>query len=448
MPKLFKIQKTAFPQEKYNRRSHSVNRYWDAEDARRRPRPVRRRETAKRDAPQVIEVRMRRPAKVVRDRRHRPRKKLTPEQIVRLVIRLVIALAVAGAAAVAVFVIPNIPPVLLLRANYALENGEREKAKGLYARAVEKSPGNTDAVMSVAQLDLEDGEINETIRFLRAHDNGSEKIAALLAELVPTASLQPDGGVYTDFIRVSASSPREDVTIHYSADGSEVGPDSPVFPDSYLPPEGSTVLRILPVAENGALGDVTVHAFGIRLREPEQVSASPASGAYDKSVRVLLTTGNPDDIIRYTTDGTDPTHSSLIYCAPSSADADGGGILLGGGLNEIRAIAITPQGVASPVAAYTYDLTNIVPDPVGFDVEGGYFYGGFMLHLTTEREENVIYYTTNGLDPDPGSYYTYTYEDGIYLDVGFNAPIRAVAVSPEGRTGDIVQQGYTVRSAG
>ena len=448
MPYHFKTLKTAFPRDKYNRRSRSVNRYWDAEDAKRSPRRARKKPAVRRENPQVVEVRMRKPSKVVRDRKYRPRKKLTPEQIVRLVIRLLIALAVAGAISVAVFVVPNTPPVLLLRAGHALENGERSKAKELYARAVEKDPGNTDAVLSCANLELEDGDINETIRFLRAHDNGSEQIGGMLAQLVPTASVQPDGGVFTDYIRVSASSPREDVRIHYTADGSDVTPESPEFPGSFLPPEGTTCIRILPVAENGALGDVTVHAFEIRLREPDPVTAEPASGSYNRSVRVLLTTGNPEDIIRYTTDGSDPTLSSLIYRAPDEDDPSTGGILLGGGMNTIRAIAVTPQGVVSPVTEYTYDLTNIIPDEVGFDIEGGYFYGGFVLHLTTEREANTIYYTTNGLDPDPGSYYTYEYDGGIYLDVGFNAPIRAVAVSPEGRTGPVAQQGYTVRSAG
>ena len=74
---------------------------------------------------------------------------------------------------------------------------------------------------------------------------------------------------------------------------------------------------------------------------------SPVEGTYERTVSVTITA--PEGTVRYTTDGTEPTESSLIYEGPIETFP---------GENEIRAIAIKDNGIYSDTVVKKYTITT------------------------------------------------------------------------------------------
>ena len=77
-------------------------------------------------------------------------------------------------------------------------------------------------------------------------------------------------------------------------------------------------------------------------------TATPAAGAVASGATVALATTTPDAVIRYTTDGSDPTETSPAYSSPIEITEE----------TTIKAIATAEGFAASDVLEAHYTLTE------------------------------------------------------------------------------------------
>jgi hypothetical protein len=122
----------------------------------------------------------------------------------------------------------------------------------------------------------------------------------------------------------------------------------------------------------------------------EMPSASPNGGTFDAAQNVTLTCPTPGAQIRYTTDGSDPKTSGILYAGPIAVSQT----------TRLRAAA-TLNSVWSPELDKTYTIK--VATPAASYANGTYIADSISVALSCATAGAQIRYTTNGADPTAGS---------------------------------------------
>ena len=104
---------------------------------------------------------------------------------------------------------------------------------------------------------------------------------------------------------------------------------------------GSTYIHV--TLDNGNTDAVYVT---VKKGSASTVTASPASGSYEKGTKITLTASVSGATIRYTTDGTTPTQSSKAYTAPLTLDKS----------FTLKARAYHPDREDGPVVTMNYSV--------------------------------------------------------------------------------------------
>jgi poly(hydroxyalkanoate) depolymerase family esterase len=144
-----------------------------------------------------------------------------------------------------------------------------------------------------------------TWQFFKAHaKSGPDTIA-------PTTTATPVGGTYEGSVTVELKAD-EPVTTYYTADGSTPTKSSPTYSGA-MKLTGSTTLKFFSVDKAGNEEAIKSETYTITGDVTAATTvADPASGTFNSSVDVQLSTNEPATIY-YTTDGTTPTTSSPTY---------------------------------------------------------------------------------------------------------------------------------------
>ena len=166
----------------------------------------------------------------------------------------------------------------------------------------------------------------------------------------------------------------------------------------------------------------------------EYISEEPEYSLDDmkeyEEIQALELTGS-GEAIYYTTDGTDPTESSIKYTEPIRLDE---------GTTEVRAISVNKKGIPSLVVKKTYtiqfpieDAPSVTPSTGAYDTE--------QVIEVVVPENYEAYYTTDGSDPDPDSSSTKKYEGPIDMPVG-STTFKVVLANKKGRLSDVTIRKY------
>ena len=142
--------------------------------------------------------------------------------------------------------------------------------------------------------------------------NGDGTGLTQVTHTVATPAFSPDGGSCGTSQNITISWSTSGTAIHYTTDGTD--------------PTESSTLYTSPVTING---DATLKAKGWKTDYfPSQVKTGvytskvvkpafdPDGGTYTGTQYVTMTCDTPGAVIRYTTDGSDPTESSTVYTTP------------------------------------------------------------------------------------------------------------------------------------
>jgi hypothetical protein len=116
-------------------------------------------------------------------------------------------------------------------------------------------------------------------------------------------------------------------------------------------------------------------------------SFNPASGTYNATVTLAITSQTGGATIYFTSDGSTPTSKSIRYAGPFTLSSSA----------TIRAIAVKSGQVNSPIATAVYTVLNPARTPVISPVGGTYSTAQTV--TITDASGVPIYYTTNGTTP-------------------------------------------------
>jgi hypothetical protein len=154
----------------------------------------------------------------------------------------------------------------------------------------------------------------------------------------------------------------------------------------------------------------------------------PVVGNYTSTFLFSISDAAPQATIYYTTDGTVPTINSTKYT----------GWFYQRTSLTVKAIAVLPGFLPSPVATGTYVIAPPAPAPY-FSHAGGTFAAMLYLTLNDPLLNAAIYYTTDGTTPTPSSTRFTT-----QLTVATTQTIKAIATAPGYLPSPVTTATYTI----
>jgi hypothetical protein len=198
--------------------------------------------------------------------------------------------------------------------------------------------------------------------------------------------VSPVQGRYDETQTVTISTLEPAASFRYTTDGSWPTPTTGTL---YTGPfEVASTATVRAIAYGPGLLDSSVNTTTLTIAAAVPV-ATPAAGNYTSVQNLTLETATPGAEIRYTTDGSTPSASSLLYSSPISLSAT----------TTLKAIALKTGIGASNVFSGTYTISvSLAATPV-MDPVGRNFVDPFGVAITTSTPDAEIRYTTDGSDP-------------------------------------------------
>ncbi len=288
---------------------------------------------------------------------------------------------------------PTSAYVTLGREKYDM--GLYESALQTLSVAVEREPENVDALVLMAQTYTELGQLEEAVDIYES----------LINDIAPGHP-----SAYRNLIRI------------YQQQGYNA--------------EALVLMR--QAAENAT----STQEFTVMLREytPTAPTISYPSGVYNEEIDVKITIP-ANQTVYYTTDGTDPSESGLVYTM-------GTNIHVPEGRMTIKAIGFTADGMPSEQVTESYNV--IIPTPAApkANYQSGSYKTAPKVSLrpggeTDEEKAQIVamYYTLDGRAASTDST---LYTGPIQIPVG-KSTLRAIAVDANGRVSYEMQVSYDVQ---
>lgn len=251
------------------------------------------------------------------------------------------------------------------------------------------------------------------------------------------------GGIYAD--RESGSTVKNgdvinfhtdmsDAKIYYTTDGTTPTEKSPSGNAVVIDGKFGTQVTVIAMAVAGGSEKTTSFAtftYTLMNKLAAPTASVPDGAVFTKDGVVELTaeTGR----IYYTTDGREPSTSSNLYSKSIVIDK----------AVTIKAIAVDSNYQQSEISTFVYDFANQVAPPTA-NYASGELEMGARVTFTTESEDAIIYYRTDGVEPDPEQ------KEGLQVYTG---PIeitkatnfKVMAVKEHFSNSRVLSVGYTVR---
>jgi hypothetical protein len=173
----------------------------------------------------------------------------------------------------------------------------------------------------------------------------------------------------------------------------------------------------------------------IALYETKDPIFELEGGVYDHDISVTLLSAINNATIFFTTDGSEPTYSSNIYSGPILISGDGTVI-------TIKAFAAKEGLDDSNVVSATYTIDFLRIYSPFFDLYAGTYNEDISISLSSETDDAVIHYTTDGSEP---SYSSNIYSEPIRVTGdGTSATIKAFAAKTGMKDSYIVTSYYKI----
>ncbi|MCB5229479.1 MAG: chitobiase/beta-hexosaminidase C-terminal domain-containing protein [Candidatus Cloacimonetes bacterium] len=192
----------------------------------------------------------------------------------------------------------------------------------------------------------------------------------------------PAEGTYETELSVSISSSTPDANIHYTTNNTEPTETSALYSSPITIPQNTTLKA--KAFRSGWTASPTANANYI-LKVEAPIFNLPG-GNYNSPQSVTITTKTPGAIIRYATNGSEPTESSTQYTAPIYINAP----------TNLKAKAFRSNWSPSNTTSVNYLMPIVAPT---FNPQGGTYHSPQSVTMTTKTPGATIRYTTNGSEP-------------------------------------------------
>lgn len=198
------------------------------------------------------------------------------------------------------------------------------------------------------------------------------------------------GTAFDNSLSVSISCPAEGATIHYTTDGSEPTVDSPVYRRFRI--SGRTTVKAI-AEEDGLLSDVVTAEYALGQCADPVISPSDGSSFEWAGQTVSIDWQGEDGVLRYTTDGNDPTPESPVYDGPFTISDT----------TVVKAKAFGDQFFDSAIV--TANITRVWTDVAVPQIQAAKSFSGSKtkVMISCATEGATIYYTKDGSEPNSHS---------------------------------------------
>jgi len=254
---------------------------------------------------------------------------------------------------------------------------------------------------------------------------------------VSPVSFNPPGGTYNANQNVSLSTVTPGASIWYTTDGSDPIPGVSALYDQLNPilVDHNLTIKATASLANWFTSPITSAAYIIDIPLPDvaNITILPPSGVYTEPVTVSMATGTPGAIIRYTTDGTEPTlaHGNT-YSAPFTVSLN----------TTVAARAFLAGWDPSPIATAQYIIVipiQTVATPT-FAPPAGVYGAPVDVVISTATAGATIRYTTDGTEPSEtiGTVYA------APVNIAATTTIKAIAYKTGMNTSQISNSSYVI----
>jgi len=205
----------------------------------------------------------------------------------------------------------------------------------------------TNSSIYAGPITVSASETVQAIAIATGYSNSPVSSAAYTINLPAAAPIfSLSAGSYNLVEVVSLSTPTPGATIYYTMDGSTPTTASAIY-SGPINIVTSLTLQAIAIAPGYSSSPVSSALYTITLPAAPPVF-SLASGTYNSTQTVSVNAATPGATIFYTTDGTVPTTSSLVYTAPISIPTT----------QTLMAITMAKGYVASSPASASYTITS------------------------------------------------------------------------------------------
>ncbi len=234
---------------------------------------------------------------------------------------------------------------LILIAQAQVEAGYNDEAEKTLLGLLKKDPQNIICFTILAEMYNENDDLDgiEGLVPLAVSDEEKKLIEGIV---IPTPVFSIPGGEFRDDVEVTISS-EGDYDIYYTMDGSVPSTHNgkKYNGEPIKLTVGSTQISAVCVKGDKKTGRPATETYTIIYEAPTMPVVSPTGGRLTRPTSVTIVTNSPEADIYYTWDGTVPTSASSHYTGP---------IAVPEGNSILSVIAIDKHGLISPVLQVNY----------------------------------------------------------------------------------------------
>jgi hypothetical protein len=249
-------------------------------------------------------------------------------------------------------------------------------------------------------------------RAFRSDLNPSLTLTVVYSEAAPASAplLSPNGGAFPgDFVQVLITNATVGALTRYTLDGTDPSVSSPeVLPGAsvQVPLPGTLKARTWHPDFNPSAVATAAFTQALGVSTPYFDPAGGTFAAGSIAVRVFCDT--PNAVIRYTTDGSEPTTASQSVEPGASVTVPVSGVLRA----KAWHVDLNPSGIGQAV----FDAFGAAPAPLFSPVSGPVAAGNVHVSLESTVPDAIIRYTTDGSTPTESSP-VFEYGDSILVGV-------------------------------
>jgi hypothetical protein len=198
----------------------------------------------------------------------------------------------------------------------------------------------------------------EAIATASGYSNSAVATAAYSIDLsvTGTPAFLPAGGNYSAAQTVAISDSTAGATIYFTTDGTTPTGSSVVY-TAPITVASTETLKVIATASGYSNSAVATAAYSIGLSITAAPTFSPAAGNYAAAQRVTISDSTAGAIVYYTTNGTAPTTSSIVYTGPIAVSATETIEAMATGSGQSNS-AVATAAYTIQLAAGTFDLAG------------------------------------------------------------------------------------------
>jgi hypothetical protein len=201
--------------------------------------------------------------------------------------------------------------------------------------------------------------------------------------------ITPAAATYTTAQTITIVSATAGAVIKYTTDGTN---PSETNGQTYSAPftlGSSAAVRAVAIKSGMTNSNITISNFIINTEKASAPIFTPAGGTFTTAQSVSIATTTTGAVIKYTTDGSEPSASNgLVYSSAINVAAT----------STVKAIAIKTGMADSDISSAAFTIQDSVSAPV-FNPPAGSYAAAQSVSIITATAGASIFYTTNGSTP-------------------------------------------------